>query len=159
MTVEGRAALADHVRAVTEVSRGIVEALEMLGAAIPDATAFGAYTATQRVASRALVKGVEQLQDLIARMMRLVLTLEDEDIVGLSARAIADRAETIGLIASSDAWSALVKLRNRLAHEYPLSESERHARFRDAWTAVASLRGVAADIESFLRRNGYQTDV
>ena len=147
--------LRDLLEAINDVSVGVGEARDLMGDVPASIEEMRNFSVIQRTASRAFLKGIEQLQDLLARAIRLVLILEQEDITGLSARALADRAESIGLIGSSDSWSALVKLRNQLVHEYPLSKAQQLRRLRDAWSAHIALYAVVAAISEFLRENGY----
>lgn len=155
MSSPERQALADMLQAIDDVSIGMSEAKEMMHPLPDSVQQMADRTMPQRIASRALLKSVEQLQDLIARALRMILILEEEDLTGLSARAIADRAESIGLIGSSDRWSALVKLRNQLVHEYPLPKNQQLARLQDAWAACGALLAHTATITSFLRESGY----
>ncbi|WP_174274479.1 hypothetical protein [Sphingomonas bacterium] len=148
-------ALSDLLRAVDEVSVGLGEAMDAIEEFPAGVTEMEQWNAPKRIAARAVLKGVEQLQDLTARLLRTILTLENEDLTGLSARAIADRAESLSLIGSSDRWSAVVKLRNQLVHEYPLSKEQQFVRFRSAWDANTVLMSTLAVVFEFLRNNDY----
>ena len=158
MSTPEEEALSDLLRAVGEVSEGIGEALEALGQLPATIEEMQAWAVPQRIASRAFLKGIEQLQDLLARVIRLILVLEDEYVSGLSARGLADKAESLGVIGSSDAWSAVVKLRNQLVHEYPISKAAQLARFRSAWDANTQMLATQAVMVGFLRDHGYSND-
>jgi hypothetical protein len=140
------------VQAINDVASGLGEAATLMGSVPERPSALESLTPIQRTAARAFLKAIEQLQDLTAKALRLVLILEQEDLAGLSARAIADRAVSIGIMDDSDEWSALVKLRNRLAHEYPLSRDVQLARLNDAWAAQASLLRISAGVLAFGKR-------
>ncbi len=78
----------------------------------------------------------EQLQELIAkRALCGLLAFEAEDVAAMSARDVADRSEKLGIIESADIWRNLIKVRNTLAHDYPMdlaAQAERANVVRDA---------------------------
>lgn len=115
-------AFRDLQLAIDDVLAGVSEAKQLMGDLPADPAAFASLGLIQRTAARALLKCVEQVQDLLARALRMLSILEQVEVAGLSPRAIADRAETLGILDSSDRWSALVRLRNQLVHEYPLPD-------------------------------------
>lgn len=141
-----RKALGDLLLAAQDVLSGMSEARTALGMVPSGPDDFVAMPLLQRLASRALLKCVEQLQDLLARSLRATLILEQIDPAGLSPRAIADRAEALGILPDSDRWSQLVRLRNQLVHEYPLPRLQQFARFVDAWDATDDLTSIAASV-------------
>lgn len=154
MTLEAdRDALAELLQALDEVAAGFDEAFAVLGGVPDDAEALQRFQASERLAARSLLKSVEQMQDLLGRTIRATLVIEQVDLAGLSPRAWADRAESIGALPSSDEWSALVRLRNELVHEYPLSPAQRLLRLSDAWTSVAALRGVHRQLRAYILTN------
>jgi len=146
---EERETLMLQLAAVADVGRGTDEALSLMGQVPNEPAGLSQMSIIQRTAARALLKSVEQMQDLLARTLRLLLILEEEDMTGMSARAIADRAESLGMIPSTDEWSALVRLRNRLVHEYPASAHVQLARLRDAVAAAGALHTIHLAILAF----------
>jgi len=146
---EEREALAIQLSAIADVGRGTEEALSLMGHVPDEPTGLARMSVIERTAARALLKSIEQMQDLLARTLRLLLILEEEDLTGMSARGIADRAESLGIIPSTDEWSALVRLRNRLVHEYPASPEVQLARLRDAVAAAAALNTIHLAILAF----------
>ncbi|MGK2911468.1 MAG: hypothetical protein ACSLE1_16950 [Sphingobium sp.] len=99
-------AFRDLLLAIDDVLAGVSEAKQLMGDLPADPAAFAALDLIQRTAARALLKCVEQVQDLLARALRTLLILEQVEVAGLSPRAIADRAETLGILDSSDRWCA-----------------------------------------------------
>jgi hypothetical protein len=148
-------ALLDLNAAIDEVAVGIGEARDVLRRKPETIDDLARHDASQRIAARAFLKGVEQLQDLLAKVLRLVLVIEQEDLAGLSARALADKAASIGLIGSSERWSALVRLRNQLVHEYPLSKAQQLLRMQDAWDAVAALFAIMSMMTDYFAAHDY----
>lgn len=143
----------DLLVAIEDVLAGVSEAKQLMGDLPADPAAFAQLDVVQRTAARALLKCVEQLQDLLARSLRTLLILEQVEVAGLSPRAIADRAETLGILESSDVWSALVRLRNQLVHEYPLPRLQQYARLSDAWFGAEDLRSIAASITHYAKHS------
>ena len=153
---EEQEALTLQLAAIADVGRGTDEALSLMGGVPHEPAGLLRMSVIERTAARALLKSVEQMQDLLARTLRLLLILEQEDLTGMSARAIADRAESLGMIPSTDEWSALVRLRNRLVHEYPASPHVQLARLRDAVAAAEAQHIVHLAIPAFAeQRKGF----
>ena len=148
-----QAALGELLQALDEVVVGFDEAFAVLGERPGSPEALQGYGASERLAARSLLKSVEQMQDLLSRSIRATLVIEQVDLTGLSPRAWADRAETIGALPSSDEWSALVRLRNELVHEYPLSPAQRLQRLSDAWNAADALRDVHRQLRDYILTN------
>lgn len=151
MTPE-REMLEDVERSMESLAVGVSESIELLGPCPQTITDLNGLDKIQRTAARAMLKAVEQLQDIIARALRTVLVVEQEDLTGLTARAIADRAESVGLIENADAWSEIVKLRNRLVHDYPLDQADQLDRIIRAWDAAFRLLAMTASITSFIEQ-------
>ncbi len=143
-----REALADLLTGITDTIVAIGEDKILIGDLPSNAVEMATFDMTQRAGSRSLIKSAEQMQNLIARSLRAILLLEQIDPQGWSPRAIADRAESLGLLASSDEWSDFVRLRNRLTHDYPTEHPKRFATLTEVWLATDRLidlaRGVLA---------------
>ena len=100
------------------------------------------------------LKTVEQLEEQVARLFRTILLLNAVDVGGLFARDIADRMEALGIIDDAARWTEMVKLRNRLVHDYPLSREARFARLQEVIAAVSYLDGTAAATLTYLQKTG-----
>ncbi|HEX8556224.1 MAG TPA: hypothetical protein VF695_16085 [Sphingomonas sp.] len=92
-----------------------------------------------RIASIALLKRYEQLQDMLGRLFRAYLTWEMEDVREMTRRDQANQLEKLGIVADADDWIGAAELRNRLAHEYPIDEGEQVDRVNDTWLASITL--------------------
>lgn len=89
---------------------------------------------------RAFLKTFEQFQDMAARrLLRLYLVIMGEDVRGLTARDAFDRAETVGVLDSADAFFEVQRVRNKLAHEYPMDNQRRARRINEAHSAATTL--------------------
>lgn len=147
--------IAKLVGAAGAISTGANDAIALMGATPQDVAAFLSFGPVERTAARALLKAVEQMQDIIARLFRAILVAEAVDIVPLTARDIANLMEKLGAIDDAYAWSELTKLRNRLAHEYPVSATSQLERVNEALDAVPRLQGILSRLNQFLADKGY----
>ena len=149
-----RALLAALAVAADAVAMGLGEALELLGPQPRSVDEFGALDKIQRTAAAALLKRVEQQQDILARMFRTALIADGVDIVNMTARDVANRMEKVGALADASGWSDLVRLRNRLVHEYPVALAEQYDRVTSAIAAAPALDRIRRDLLDFLGRQG-----
>lgn len=145
------------VTAAAALADGADEALHLIGALPKDVLGFTALDLIQRTAARALLKAVEQQQDVLARLFRSFLIAEAIDVVALTARDVANMMEKFGGLGDAHIWSDMVKLRNRLAHEYPVSPTAQLDRVREAADAVPVLRSILAVVTRLLAERGYLT--
>ena len=66
-----------------------------------------------------------KLQDAMgAKLFRYILEYLDEDISSLPMRDILNRLERYHLINSAEEWVYIRELRNEIAHDYPLSDTD-----------------------------------
>ena len=127
---------------------------EALGSMPSDVSTFLAMPPSRRVASRALLKTVEQLQDQLARLFRLLPKLRAVDTVGWYAQDYANFAEKQGVLQDGLGWSEIVKLRNRLVHDYPLTTEARFEALAQAWAVVPTLTAAARAARNFANTEG-----
>lgn len=97
------------------------------------------------VASVALLKRIEQLQDLLIRLMRALVTWEGGDSQAMTVRDLANWMEKQGVLVT-DEWMELTLLRKRLVHEYPIDEAEQLKRVNESWAAAEQLEDVLANL-------------
>lgn len=144
--------LAALASASESVAVGLHEALGLMGPPPPAIEAFLALGLVERTAAAALLKRVEQQQDILARLFRTALIADGVDVSAMTARDIANRMERLGALADARAWSDLVRLRNRLVHEYPVAPTEQFDRVVSAVAAVPVLDRIRGDLLAFLQR-------
>ncbi len=155
MTTPEAALIVKLMQAIDAVLKGADSAARIMGP-VPDSIAdFVALDDVRSTGARALLKAVEQAQDLLARLFRTYLLAEQIDIADLTARDIANRMEKYGMLADADTWSGLVRLRNRLTHEYPVSPTAQRERVADALAAVPLLRTIRDGLLPTLHSKGY----
>lgn len=142
-----RAALEGRLAALLA---GLDEVLMLAGPPPSSAQELAMRSAVERTASVALLKRVEQLEDILMRLFRTLLRLDGVDTSELTNRDIANRMEKWALLASADDWMAIVRLRNRLAHEYPVNPAEQLDRLLQAYRAAEGLKITAARVVDHL---------
>lgn len=140
------------LEAVERVSTGFEEARELLEPIPNSPGEFNRLNKVQRIATAALLKRFEQMQDLLARLMRTALLADGADISTLTARDIANRMEKLRALPDAARWSEAVRLRNRLAHEYPTSSAEQFDRLSSALDQIETLHAAHASVLTFLER-------
>lgn len=126
-----------------------------LGGIPGDMVAFAAMPPSRRVASRALLKTVEQLEDQLARLFRLLPKLMLEDSAGWHVQDYANFAEKLGILDDGLGWSAIVRLRNRLVHDYPLVPGAQLEMLKSAHDAVPILRAAVLAARRFTVQRGF----
>lgn len=108
----------------------------------------------ERIASIALLKRYEQLQDMLARLGRAYLVWELEPVARLTRRDFANHMEAMGFVADADDWVDYAELRNRLTHEYPIEKAEQVDRVNECWTAMPRLLAILAAMRARLTQRG-----
>ncbi len=108
----------------------------------------------ERIASIALLKRYEQLQDMLGRLFRAYLTWELEDVRDMTRRDQANQLEKLGIVADADDWVGAAELRNRLVHEYPIDEAEQIDRVNDTWNASFGLIEAYTNLRARLAEQG-----
>lgn len=93
----------------------------------------------ERIATIALLKRYEQLQDMLGRLFRAYLDWEAEDVRAMTRRDQANQLEKLRVIKDADDWVEATELRNRLVHEYPIDEDEQLERVNTCWSAIFRL--------------------
>lgn len=130
------------------------EDAEALGPLPADMDAFSAMDRARRVASRALLKSVEQTEDQLARFFRLLPTLMLTDTAGWYAQDYANFAEGLGILDDSFAWTTIIRLRNRLVHDYPLQPEAQLELLSQAHAAMPLLIRAAKAARIFVENKG-----
>ena len=109
----------------------------------------------QRIASVALLKRYEQLQDIVGRLGRAVAAWELEDVQEMTRRDFANWLEKAEIVTSAEHWVAATYLRNRLVHEYPLAEAEQIDRVNACWQGLPPLVTMVERLREHLARRGF----
>lgn len=138
------------------LSDGVSELRPILAAHLPtQVSLLEGLPLIERIASIALMKRVEQLQDMIARLVRLVAAWELLDTTTMTRRDFANWMEKCRFVEDADQWVDLTLLRNRLVHEYPIDEAEQVRRVNQCWDAATQLQSIVTAIETYLSKKGF----
>jgi hypothetical protein len=138
------------------LSDGVSELRPILAAHLPtQVSLLEGLPLIERIASIALMKRVEQLQDMIARLVRLVAAWELLDTTRMTRRDFANWMEKCRFVEDADQWVYLTLLRNRLVHEYPIDEVEQVRRVNQCWDAATQLQSIVTAIETYLSKKGF----
>lgn len=113
----------------------------------------------ERIASVALLKRYEQLQDLIGQLGRAVLAFELEDARGMTRRDFANWLEKLHVVEDADDYIAANELRNRLVHEYPLDEDEQTGRVNASWAGFPDLVAMVEALRKHMLTRDFAFDV
>ncbi len=101
----------------------------------------------------AFLKTYEQLEDTLGRTLKTIaMLMKFGQNERLSPRDVAFRAVSLGIFEDGKAWADAVRVRNELAHEYPLNPAKQAAQVNSAWDKSATLFSVAKSITDFVER-------
>ena len=103
----------------------------------------------------AFLKTYEQFEDTLGRTLKTIaLLMQFGKTERLQPRDVAFRAMALGIFTDGKAWADAVRVRNELAHEYPLRPDKQAAQVNAAWDKCATLTDTARAIEAFVQREG-----
>lgn len=140
--------LLQGVRALVLSSRETLTAVEP---APRDADAFTSMTPLQRMATTAMIKQFEQLEGALHGLFRAMLRSLGVRLKGLYALDIANRMAELDVLDIPLRWVEIVKLRNDLAHDYPIHATERWDRVVETHAAFPFLFDAAARAERVIQ--------
>ena len=142
--VEERALLRQYLETCARLHEGLARAAEAADPLLPiTAESLDTLPVGQENALLAYLKRFEQFEDALGRTMKTISQLmELGRVQRMTARDIANRAELLGIIDRADLWADAVRIRNALAHEYPLRPDKRARQVNAAWGARRARRGL-----------------
>lgn len=132
-------------------AKGITEALSLISRFPATLAEFEALSPVGRVATTAMLKNFEQLEDTLASLFRAILKALGQSLKGLYALDVGNRMVELGILDDAQAWLDVVKLRNELVHEYPLAAKARFGRLDRAHAAIPMLDEALRRAEAYVR--------
>ncbi|WP_375394590.1 hypothetical protein [uncultured Sphingomonas sp.] len=103
----------------------------------------------------AFIKTFEQFEDTLGRTLKTIaMLLQFGKVERLAPRDIALRAVALGIFDDARAWADAVRVRNELAHEYPLHPGKQADQVNAAWEKSETLFDTANAINAFVEREG-----
>lgn len=124
--------------------------LALIGELPLEVEAFERLSDARQSASRAFLRSFEQIEDQTARVFRLLPRFFEVDSAGWFSRDHADFMERLGVLNDAADWSAVVKLRNELVHDYPVDAAVRLERLRSAVGRLPFLRDIRQRLIAFI---------
>lgn len=101
----------------------------------------------------AFLKTYEQLEDTLGRTLKTVaMLMQFGKIERLMPRDVAYRAVSLGILEDGKAWADAVRVRNELAHEYPLRPDKQSEQINNAWAKSEVLFQTAQAIRNFVEQ-------
>ena len=101
----------------------------------------------------AFLKVFEQLEDTLGRTLKTIaLVMQFGKPERLTPRDVAMRAVALGIFEDGKAWADAVRVRNELAHEYPLDPAKQAAQVNAAWDKSETLFLTTRAVEAFVER-------
>ncbi len=155
MRDEDRQIIADIVGRVRDLLVSLDAGARAVRPLPADGDRLSALPPLEKLIASGYLKTVEQLEDQLARLFRTILVVNDVDLTGMFARDIADRMDQLGIVDDVERWSALVRLRNQLVHDYPLTSASRLARLAEADAAVPFIAATAERALAYLQQRGW----
>ena len=103
----------------------------------------------------AFLKTYEQFEDTLARTFKTIaMLMQFGKAERLQPRDVAFRAMSLGIFDDGKAWADAVRVRNGLAHEYPLIPAKQAEQVNAAWDKSATLFATDRAIAAFVAREG-----
>lgn len=101
----------------------------------------------------AFLKTFEQLEETLGRTLKTIaMMMQFGKIERMTPRDVAQRAVSLGIISDGKAWADAVRVRNALAHEYPLDPQKQADQVNAAWSTCETLFATARAIRHFVER-------
>jgi hypothetical protein len=146
--------LREHLATVTRLSDRLALLCDRLSPLMPiDADRMRSLDAESDVGVLAFLKTYEQLEDTLGRTLKTIaMLMQLGKIERLSARDVAQRAAALGVIDDPKVWADAVRVRNELAHEYPLRPDKQAAQVNAAWAKSEVLFATRQSIDKFVER-------
>lgn len=128
--------------------RGRVERLIPIG---PDR--MRSLTDDEHVDVLAFLKTYEQLEDTLGRTLKTIsMLMQFGKAERLMPRDVAYRAVSLGILEDGKEWADAVRVRNELAHEYPLRPDKQSEQVNKAWDKCQTLFRTANAIRIFVEQ-------
>lgn len=146
--------LSETMAPLARVAARLRESVADMGALLPVAPeALERLGPADGVRVDAFLKRWEQLQDGVAnRGLRAILALLSENVRRMSARDAFARAATLDIIDDDGRFADMLRLRNELAREYPMSDAKRAERINSAWAFAPALLEEHDRMAAYARR-------
>lgn len=146
--------LREHLNTVTRLSDRLALLRDRLSALMPiNADRMRALDPDTDVSVLAFLKTFEQFEDTLGRTLKTIaMLMQFGKVERLTPRDVAQRAAALGVIDDPRVWADAVRVRNELAHEYPLHPDKQAAQVNAAWDKSGVLFDTQQAINNFVER-------
>ncbi|WP_375402266.1 hypothetical protein [uncultured Sphingomonas sp.] len=155
MTREGEiVVLQEHLATCERLAATLMKVRGRIGNLIPmSADRLRALDDDAHVDVLAFLKTYEQFEDTLGRTLKTIaMLMQFGKTERMQPRDVAYRAVALGIIEDGKAWADAVRVRNELAHEYPLNPGKQAEQIAKAWEKSATLFDTARVIRDFVER-------
>lgn len=155
MTREGEiVVLREHLETCERLGAGLVTVRRRVEALIPiEAERMRSLSDDEHVDVLAFLKTYEQLEDTLGRTLKTIaMLMQFGKSERLMPRDVAYRAVSLGILEDGRDWADAVRVRNELAHEYPLRPDKQSEQVNKAWSKCDTLFATASSIISFVEQ-------
>lgn len=153
---EERALLRDYMDTCARLRDGLERAIQRAARLMPIGAAdMDGMASDDEDLILAYLKRYEQFEDALGRSIKTVAQIMAlGKVERLHPRDVANKAEAYRIVESADVWSEAVRVRNALAHEYPLRPDKRAKQINDAWRSNEVLAAAWIGLQAFVEREG-----
>ena len=146
--------LREHLATCERLASTLVKVRERIDALMPiSADGLRTLTVDAHVDVLAFLKAFEQFEDTLGRTLKTIaMLMQFGKTERMQPRDVAYRAVALGILDDGKAWSDAVRVRNELAHEYPLNPGKQAEQIAKAWEKSATLFDTARAICDFVER-------
>lgn len=155
MTREGEVVvLREHLETCVRLESSLVRVRERIESLMPvQADRMRSLSDDEHVDVLAFLKTFEQFEDTLGRTLKTIaILMQLGKNERLMPRDVAYRAVSLGILQDGKDWADAVRVRNELAHEYPLRPDKQSEQVNKAWGKSATLFATAEAIRSFVDR-------
>ena len=155
MTREGEITiLREHLETCGRLEASLVKVRARIGTLMPmSSDRLRALDDDAHVDVLAFLKTYEQFEDTLGRTLKTVaMLMQFGKTERMQPRDVALRAVALGILEDGKAWADAVRVRNELAHEYPLNPGKQAGQINAAWSKSETLFTTAHAIRDFVER-------
>ena len=155
MTREGEVVvLGEHLETCQRLEASLILVKRRVEALMPiDGERMRSLADDHHVDILAFLKVFEQLEDTLGRTLKTIaMLMQFGRTERLMPRDVAQRAVALGILESGREWADAVRVRNELAHEYPLRPDKQAEQVNKAWSNSGTLFATADAIRTFVQR-------
>lgn len=155
MTRDGEiVVLREHLATCERLESGFVRVRSRIEPLVPiEADRMRSLSDDEHVDMLAFLKTYEQLEDTLGRTLKTIaMLMQFGKTERLMPRDVAYRAVSLGILQDGKDWADAVRVRNELAHEYPLRPDKQAEQVNRAWAKSATLFQTADAIRTFVEQ-------